>query len=64
MPTIGIDYGATKIYVDKREVSIHIFDTSGSPLFVEVRNEFNTGTSNQTEFGELATGSMAAGALK
>ena len=40
LPTIGIDYGATKIYVDKREVRIHIFDTSGNPLFVEVRNEF------------------------
>ncbi len=40
LPTIGIDYGATKIYVDAREVSVHIFDTSGSPLFKEVRNEF------------------------
>ena len=40
MPTIGIDYGATKIYVDKCEVSVHIFDTSGSPLFADVRNEF------------------------
>lgn len=40
LPTIGIDYGATKIYVDKREVSIHIFDTSGSRVFSEVRNEF------------------------
>ena len=29
LPTIGIDYGATKIFVDKREVGIHIFDTSG-----------------------------------
>ena len=40
LPTIGIDYGATKIYVDKREVRIHIFDTSGNPLFTDVRNEF------------------------
>lgn len=40
LPTIGIDYGATKIYMDKREVSVHIFDTSGSPIFAEVRNEF------------------------
>ena len=40
MSTIGIDYGATKIYVDKREVSVHIFDTSGSALFGDVRNEF------------------------
>lgn len=40
MPTIGIDYGATKIFVDKCEVSVHIFDTSGSDLFTHVRNEF------------------------
>lgn len=40
LPTIGIDYGATKIYVDKRQVSVHIFDTSGLDLFSEVRNEF------------------------
>ena len=32
LPTIGIDYGATKILVDKREVGIHIFDTSGMYL--------------------------------
>jgi len=40
LPTIGIDYGATKIYVDKKQVSVHIFDTSGQTLFQEVRNEF------------------------
>ena len=40
LPTIGIDYGATKIFVDKREVGIHIFDTSGNSLFYDVRNEF------------------------
>jgi len=40
LPTVGIDYGATRIFVDKREVSVHIFDTSGLPLFTEVRNEF------------------------
>lgn len=40
LPTIGIDYGATRIFVDKREVSVHIFDTSGLQLFKEVRNEF------------------------
>ncbi len=39
-PTIGIDYGATKIAVDKRDVAVHIFDMSGSPLFNDVRNEF------------------------
>ncbi|XP_040572494.1 dnaJ homolog subfamily C member 27 [Lepeophtheirus salmonis] len=40
VPTIGIDYGATRIYVDKKEISVHIFDTSGSNLFRDVRNEF------------------------
>ncbi len=40
LATIGIDYGATKIYVDKREVGIHIFDTSGNELFVDVRYSF------------------------
>jgi len=40
LPTIGIDYGATKIYVDKKQVSVHIFDTSGQQIFQEVRNEF------------------------
>jgi len=40
LPTIGIDYGATKLYVDKRQVSVHIFDTSGQDIFQEVRNEF------------------------
>ena len=34
LPTIGIDYGATKIFVDKREVGIHIFDTSGMTTLV------------------------------
>merc|ERR1712180_276675 len=40
LPTIGIDYGATKIYVDKKQVSVHIFDTSGQDMFQEVRHEF------------------------
>ena len=26
--------------MDKKEVSVHIFDTSGSPIFIDVRNEF------------------------
>ncbi len=38
--TVGVDYGATRILVDGREVAVHVFDTSGSPLFAEVRNEF------------------------
>jgi len=40
MPTVGIDYGATRIFVDKREVSVHIFDTSGLQMFIDVRSEF------------------------
>ena len=32
-PTVGIDYGATKLTVDQKEISVHIFDTSGSNLF-------------------------------
>lgn len=40
LPTVGIDYGATRLFVDKREVSVHIFDTSGATLFSDVRNEF------------------------
>lgn len=41
LATVGIDYGATRIYIDGLEpVSVHIFDTSGNPLFREVRNEF------------------------
>lgn len=40
MATVGIDYGATRIFVDKREVSVHIFDTSGMDMFSDVRNEF------------------------
>ena len=37
LPTIGIDYGATKIFVDKREVGIHIFDTSGLQNTTSIR---------------------------
>ena len=40
LPTVGIDYGATRIFVDKKEVSVHIFDTSGAAMFTDVRNEF------------------------
>ena len=40
LPTVGIDYGATRIFVDKKEVSVHIFDTSGATMFSDVRNEF------------------------
>jgi len=40
LPTVGIDYGATRIYVDKKEISVHIFDTSGADMFADVRNEF------------------------
>lgn len=40
IPTVGIDYGSTAVEVDGRKVSVHFFDTSGSPLFEEVRSEF------------------------
>ncbi|XP_076068109.1 dnaJ homolog subfamily C member 27-like [Oratosquilla oratoria] len=40
VPTIGIDYGSTTVDVDGRKISVHFFDTSGSPLFEEVRTEF------------------------
>jgi len=39
-PTLGVDYGATKIYVDKVEVGVHVFDCSGADLFEAVRQEF------------------------
>ena len=33
LPTVGIDYGATRIFVDKREVSITVFiDLGAKPL--------------------------------
>ncbi|KAG0703726.1 DnaJ subfamily C member 27 [Chionoecetes opilio] len=40
VPTVGIDYGSSAVDVDGRKVSVHFFDTSGSPLFEEVRTEF------------------------
>ncbi|XP_071442468.1 dnaJ homolog subfamily C member 27-like isoform X2 [Hetaerina americana] len=42
--TIGIDYGVTKTVVDKKDISVNIFDLSGDPIFYEVRNEFYKGT--------------------
>ncbi|CAM1299522.1 DNAJC27 (predicted) [Pycnogonum litorale] len=43
-PTVGIDYGATKVKFEGREIRVDIFDMSGHPLFYEVRNEFYTDT--------------------
>ncbi|KAK4308013.1 hypothetical protein Pmani_020265 [Petrolisthes manimaculis] len=40
VPTVGIDYGSTTVDLDARKVSVHFFDTSGSPLFEDVRSEF------------------------
>lgn len=40
LQTIGIDYGVTKVSVKDREVKVNIFDTSGHPVFYDVRNEF------------------------
>ena len=34
LPTVGIDYGATRIFVDKREVSIMVLDRSLGQTFV------------------------------
>ncbi|XP_076354445.1 dnaJ homolog subfamily C member 27-like [Tachypleus tridentatus] len=39
-PTIGIDYGLTKITLDDKEMGVNIFDMGGHPIFYEVRNEF------------------------
>ena len=39
--TLAVTYCIFKSFqVDKKEVAVHIFDTSGSALFVDVRNEF------------------------
>uniref|UniRef100_H2Z026 J domain-containing protein n=1 Tax=Ciona savignyi TaxID=51511 RepID=H2Z026_CIOSA len=40
LPTIGIDYGVTKVSVKDKEVKVNIFDMAGHPYFFEVRNEF------------------------
>uniref|UniRef100_UPI00358EC325 dnaJ homolog subfamily C member 27 isoform X2 n=1 Tax=Myxine glutinosa TaxID=7769 RepID=UPI00358EC325 len=38
--TIGIDYGLTRVHLKDAELKVNIFDTSGNPLFYEIRNEF------------------------
>ena len=43
LPTIGIDYGVTRLSVDGVDARVHIFDTSGRRLFAEVRAEFYAG---------------------
>ena len=43
LPTIGIDYGVTRLTVDNVEARVHIFDTSGRRLFADVRCEFYAG---------------------
>ncbi|KAF0311769.1 DnaJ subfamily C member 27 [Amphibalanus amphitrite] len=43
LPTIGIDYGVTRITVDGVDARVHIFDTSGRRLFADVRSEFYAG---------------------
>jgi len=40
IPTVGIDYGVTKVNIKDTEVKVNIFDMSGHPFFFEVRNEF------------------------
>ncbi|KAA0200226.1 DnaJ subfamily C member 27 [Fasciolopsis buskii] len=39
-PTIGIDYGVINATIRNKAVKVNIFDTSGDPVFFEVRNEF------------------------
>ncbi|XP_057311967.1 dnaJ homolog subfamily C member 27-like [Hydractinia symbiolongicarpus] len=40
MPTVGVDFGVTKVVVDDLELKVNLFDLSGHPAFKEVRNEF------------------------
>nr|CAB3265429.1 CiRBJ Ras-associated protein Rap1 [Phallusia mammillata] len=40
LPTVGIDYGVTKVHVKDKELKVNIFDMAGHPYFFEVRNEF------------------------
>lgn len=40
MPTIGVDFGVTKINYNDRLLKINLFDLSGNGAFAEVRNEF------------------------
>jgi len=40
MPTVGIDYGVTKVKIRDTELKVNIFDMSGHPWYFEVRNEF------------------------
>ncbi|TPP60229.1 DnaJ like protein subfamily C member 27 [Fasciola gigantica] len=40
LPTIGIDYGVISATIRNKNVKVNIFDTSGDPVFFEVRNEF------------------------
>lgn len=40
LPTIGVDFGVTKVTVDDRVLKVNLFDLSGHTAFREVRNEF------------------------
>lgn len=39
-PTVGVDYGTTRVSIDSIEVMANIFDLSGHPVFKIVRMEF------------------------
>ncbi|XP_065284000.1 dnaJ homolog subfamily C member 27-like isoform X2 [Dermacentor albipictus] len=39
-PTVGVDYGTTRVSIDGIEVMANIFDLSGHPVFKIVRMEF------------------------
>lgn len=39
-PTIGVDFGVTKVSTNGHELKVNLFDLSGHEAFKEVRNEF------------------------
>lgn len=44
LPTIGIDYGVTRVTTKGHEVKVNIFDMAGHPVFYDIRNEFYNDT--------------------
>ncbi|KAI6650433.1 hypothetical protein LOD99_5870 [Oopsacas minuta] len=63
MPTIGIDFGVTKVNIMTLDIKVNIFDSSGNQVFYGVRNEFYKDTQgillvfdvcNKTSFDSLS----------
>ncbi|OAF71523.1 DnaJ subfamily C member 27 [Intoshia linei] len=54
MPTIGIDYGVTRLNYDGKEIRVNIFDMSGNPYYHEIRNEFYENTQGIMLFYDVA----------